>query len=94
MVAEKTSTLEAEAYKTRRLQEELAQLKRRVERLKKIEAAGTADEVLREELREYKDTLTCPSCKVYTQPWSVWLVTHRAKSHQVPGQTNCTALCC
>ena len=64
VVAEKTGTLEAEAYKTRRLQEELAQLKRRVERLKKIEAAGTADEVLREELREYKDTLTCPSCKV------------------------------
>ena len=87
VVAEKTSTLEAEAYKTKRLnvwhqlkmdcitfdliflsikyiQEELAQLKRRVERLKKIEAAGTADEVLREELREYKDTLTCPSCKV------------------------------
>ena len=64
VVAEKTGTLEAEAYKTRRLHEELAQLKRRVERLKKIEAAGTADEVLREELREYKDTLTCPSCKV------------------------------
>lgn len=64
VVAEKTGTLEAEAYKTRRLYEELAQLKRRVERLKKIEAAGTADEVLREELREYKDTLTCPSCKV------------------------------
>ncbi|XP_046446398.1 E3 ubiquitin-protein ligase Bre1-like isoform X1 [Daphnia pulex] len=64
VVAEKTGTLEAEAYKTRRLYEELAQVKRRVERLKKIEAAGTADEVLREELREYKDTLTCPSCKV------------------------------
>ena len=60
VVAEKTGTLEAEVYKTRRLQE--AQLKRRVERLKKSEAAGTADEVLREELREYKDTLTCPSC--------------------------------
>jgi len=40
VVAEKTGTLEAEAYKTRRLYEELAQLKRRVERLKKIEAAG------------------------------------------------------
>lgn len=38
--------------------------------MKKIEAAGTADEVLREELREYKDTLTCPSCKVR-------LVSHR-----------------
>jgi len=64
VVAEKTGTLEAESYKTKRLHEELAQLKRRVERLKKIETAGTADEVLREELREYKDTLTCPSCKV------------------------------
>lgn len=64
VVAEKTSALEAEAYKTRRLQEEIAQLRRKTERMKKIELAGTLDEVMMEEIREYKETLTCPSCKV------------------------------
>ncbi|XP_055376893.1 E3 ubiquitin-protein ligase Bre1 [Condylostylus longicornis] len=65
VVAEKTSALEAEAYKTKRLQEELAQFKRKAERMKKIEMTGTTfDEVMMEEIREYKETLTCPSCKV------------------------------
>ncbi|EDV97749.1 GH17039 [Drosophila grimshawi] len=65
VVAEKTSSLEAEAYKTKRLQEELAQFKRKAERMKKMEMSGTTiDEVMIEEIREYKETLTCPSCKV------------------------------
>ncbi|KAG5879910.1 hypothetical protein JTB14_018452 [Gonioctena quinquepunctata] len=65
VVAEKTSSLEAEAYKTKRLQEEIAQFKRKGERMKKMELAGTTlDEVMMEEIREYKETLTCPSCKV------------------------------
>lgn len=65
VVAEKTSSLEAEAYKTKRLQEELAQFKRKAERMKKIEMTGTTiDEVMLEEIREYKETLTCASCKV------------------------------
>lgn len=64
VVTEKTSSLEAEAYKTKRLQEEIAQLRRKAERMKKIELAGTLDEVMLEEIREYKETLTCPSCKV------------------------------
>lgn len=46
------------------LQEEMAQLRRKAERIKKIELAGTLDEVLMEEIREYKETLTCSSCKV------------------------------
>jgi len=63
-VAEKTSSLEAEAFKTKRLQEELVLVKRKVERLRKIEMASDMDEILKEEIREYKETLTCPSCKV------------------------------
>jgi len=63
-VAEKTSALEAEAFKTKRNHEETAILKRKVERLKKIEMASDMDEILKEEIREYKETLTCPSCKV------------------------------
>merc|ERR1712029_1131222 len=63
-VAEKTSSLEAESFKTKRNQEDTAILKRKVERLKKIEMASDMDEILKEEIREYKETLTCPSCKV------------------------------
>ena len=63
-VAEKTSSLEAEAFKTKRFQEELVLVKRKVERLRKIEMASDMDEILKEEIREYKETLTCPSCKV------------------------------
>ena len=65
-VSEKTAALEAEAFKTKRNFEETAILKRKVERLKKIEMATDKDmdEILKEEIREYKETLTCPSCKV------------------------------
>jgi len=63
-VSEKTAALEAEAFKTKRNHEETAILKRKVERLKKIEMASDMDEILKEEIREYKETLTCPSCKV------------------------------
>ena len=65
-VAEKTSSLEAEAFKTKRLHEELGLVKRKVERLRKIEMATDTnmDQILKEEVREYKETLTCPSCKV------------------------------
>jgi E3 ubiquitin-protein ligase BRE1 len=63
-VGEKTSALEAEAYKLRRLQEEIGMYKKKIERLNKIEIAGNTDEVLQEEIKEYKETLTCPSCKV------------------------------
>merc|ERR1711894_464481 len=65
-VAEKTSALEAEAFKTKRTHEQLESLKRKVERLRKIEMASDTDmdQILKEEIREYKETLTCPSCKV------------------------------
>ena len=48
------------------MNEDSAILKRKVERLKKIEMASDRDmdEILKEEIREYKETLTCPSCKV------------------------------
>ncbi|KAG1714678.1 E3 ubiquitin-protein ligase Bre1 [Nymphon striatum] len=63
VVADKTSTLEQESFKTRRLQEENAGLRKKAERAKKIELASTADVVLLEEIKEYKEQLTCPSCK-------------------------------
>lgn len=63
-VAEKSSIHQQEAFKTKRLHEELNSWKRKYERAKKFELASTADEVLLEEIREYKEQLTCPSCKV------------------------------
>ncbi|XP_042898593.1 E3 ubiquitin-protein ligase Bre1 isoform X4 [Parasteatoda tepidariorum] len=63
-VAEKTSAVQQEAFKTKRLQEEIISLRRKVERGKRFELATTPDEVLAEEVREYKEQLTCPSCKV------------------------------
>ncbi|XP_029648554.1 E3 ubiquitin-protein ligase Bre1 [Octopus sinensis] len=63
-VAEKTAHLEKESFKFKRMQEEVASLRRKLERSKKIEMAGAADEVLMEEIKEYKEQLTCPSCKV------------------------------
>lgn len=63
-VADKTSALEQESFKIKRLQEEIGGLRKKVERSKKFELATTADEVLMEEVREYKEQLTCPSCKV------------------------------
>lgn len=64
ILTEKTCAMEAQAFKTQRLQEELTRLKREVARLKKIENAGSTDKVMVEEIREYKETLTCPSCKI------------------------------
>ena len=64
LVAEKSSVHQQEAFKTKRLNEEMICWKRKYERAKKFELASTADEVLLEEIREYKEQLTCPSCKV------------------------------
>ena len=50
-------------------------LRRKAERMKKMEQAGSSmDEVLLEEIREYKETLTCPSCKVPNVSIYIYLV--------------------
>jgi E3 ubiquitin-protein ligase BRE1 len=63
-VTEKTWALEAEAYKSRRLKEEVVNLKGKLETLSKVEFVANSDEVMVEELRSLKESLTCPSCKV------------------------------
>merc|ERR1712141_916131 len=52
-VAEKTSALEAGAFKTKRMHEQLESSKRKVERLRKIEMASDTDmdQILKEEIR-------------------------------------------
>uniref|UniRef100_F1KQY9 E3 ubiquitin protein ligase n=2 Tax=Ascaris TaxID=6251 RepID=F1KQY9_ASCSU len=60
----KTSQQEVDAFKIRRLEEDKNTLKKKLERSKKMEKVDNMDEVLNEEIRELKDLLTCPSCKV------------------------------
>lgn len=64
IVTDRTAVLSQETFKTKRLQEEILSLRRKVERAKKFELATNTDEVLMEEVKEYKEQLTCPSCKV------------------------------
>ena len=63
-MAEKTESLAAQSFNNKRLQEDIKHLKLKVERQKKFEMATNLDEVLKEENREYKEQLRCPSCKV------------------------------
>ncbi|VDK50127.1 unnamed protein product [Anisakis simplex] len=60
----KTSQQEVDTFKIRRLEEDKNILKKKLERAKKMEKMDNMDEVLNEEIRELKDILTCPSCKV------------------------------
>lgn len=62
-ISERTTTLTHESFKNKRLIEELESLKKKYERASKLQSATTPDEVLMEEIREYKEQLTCPSCK-------------------------------
>ncbi|WKY00004.1 hypothetical protein Q1695_014686 [Nippostrongylus brasiliensis] len=64
VVASKTVQLEVIEQKKRRLEEENSTLKKQLERAKRSEALGSTDAVLVEEVRELKEVLTCPSCKV------------------------------
>jgi E3 ubiquitin-protein ligase BRE1 len=60
----KAESLAAQVFNNKRLQEEIKHLQLKLERQKKFESASNVDEVLREENREYKEQLRCPSCKV------------------------------
>lgn len=56
-----------ESNKVKNIQEELNVYKRKVDRMKNMEmemSGATIDEVILQENREYKEALTCDSCKV------------------------------
>jgi E3 ubiquitin-protein ligase BRE1 len=63
-VAEKSESLAAQSFSSKRAQEEIKHLQAKLERQKKFEMATNMDEVLKEEIKEYKEQLRCPSCKV------------------------------
>ncbi|XP_043373158.1 E3 ubiquitin-protein ligase BRE1B isoform X2 [Dermochelys coriacea] len=43
-------------------QEDISRLRRKLEKQKKVEVYADADEILQEEIKEYKAKLTCPCC--------------------------------
>jgi E3 ubiquitin-protein ligase BRE1 len=63
-IAEKSELLASQSFNTKRAQEEIKHLHLKLERQKKFEMASNIDEVLKEEIKEYKEQLRCPSCKV------------------------------
>lgn len=63
-IAEKSESLASQSFMNKRLQEEIKHLQIEIERQKKFEMASNMDEVLMEEIKEYKEQLRCPSCKV------------------------------
>ncbi|GAV03924.1 hypothetical protein RvY_14288 [Ramazzottius varieornatus] len=63
MHADKLRAKEADAGRNKRLVEENTELKRKLDRAKLIENAGSSDTILQEEIREYHQLLNCQSCK-------------------------------
>lgn len=63
-IGEKSDLLAAQTFTNKRVQEEIKHLQAKLERQKRFENAANLDDVLKEENREYKEQLQCPSCKI------------------------------
>jgi len=63
-IDKKVESLEEERFKISRIQEDQTKLRRKLEKHKKTAGLYTADEVLMEEIKEYKTKLRCPCCNV------------------------------
>ncbi|XP_027765666.1 E3 ubiquitin-protein ligase BRE1B-like, partial [Empidonax traillii] len=51
-----------EQLSLKRVQEELSRLRRKLEKQRKVEVYADADQILQEEIKEYRARLTCPCC--------------------------------
>ncbi|XP_028263741.1 E3 ubiquitin-protein ligase BRE1B isoform X2 [Parambassis ranga] len=61
-VAENRTARERESSNLKRAQEDLSRLRRKLEKQKKVEMYSDADEILQEEINQYKAKLRCPCC--------------------------------
>uniref|UniRef100_H2LUU0 E3 ubiquitin protein ligase n=1 Tax=Oryzias latipes TaxID=8090 RepID=H2LUU0_ORYLA len=61
-VAENRTARERESSNLKRAQEDLSRLRRKLEKQKKVEVYSDADEILQEEINQYKAKLRCPCC--------------------------------
>ncbi|KAM9304793.1 E3 ubiquitin-protein ligase BRE1B [Gastrophryne carolinensis] len=62
LVSDNRSAKDKETYSLKRAQEELSRLRRKLEKQKKMEVYADADQILQEEIKEYRARLTCPCC--------------------------------
>ncbi|CAM9120177.1 unnamed protein product [Bubo scandiacus] len=60
--AENRAAKEKESLSLKRAQEELSRLRRKLEKQRKVEVYADADQILQEEIKEYRARLTCPCC--------------------------------
>ncbi|XP_065715599.2 E3 ubiquitin-protein ligase BRE1B [Patagioenas fasciata] len=60
--AENRAAKDKEALGLKRAQEELSRLRRKLEKQRKVEVYADADQILQEEIKEYRARLTCPCC--------------------------------
>ncbi|XP_018094858.1 E3 ubiquitin-protein ligase BRE1B isoform X2 [Xenopus laevis] len=61
-VCENRSAKEKESFSLKRAQEDVSRLRRKLEKQKKMEVYADADQILQEEIKEYRAKLTCPCC--------------------------------
>ncbi|XP_077840081.1 E3 ubiquitin-protein ligase BRE1B isoform X4 [Macaca mulatta] len=60
-LAESRAAREKESFNLKRAQD-ISRLRRKLEKQRKVEVYADADEILQEEIKEYKARLTCPCC--------------------------------
>uniref|UniRef100_A0A8B9RIG2 E3 ubiquitin protein ligase n=1 Tax=Astyanax mexicanus TaxID=7994 RepID=A0A8B9RIG2_ASTMX len=63
-VLENRTARERESSNLKRAQEDLSRLRRKLEKQKKVEVYTDADEILQEEINQYKAKLRCPCCNI------------------------------
>ncbi|XP_069507737.1 E3 ubiquitin-protein ligase BRE1B isoform X2 [Ambystoma mexicanum] len=61
-MSENRTAKEKESFNLKRAQEDISRIRRKLEKQKKVEVYADADEILQEEIKEYKAKLTCPCC--------------------------------
>nr|XP_023680744.1 E3 ubiquitin-protein ligase BRE1B-like isoform X1 [Paramormyrops kingsleyae]XP_023680745.1 E3 ubiquitin-protein ligase BRE1B-like isoform X1 [Paramormyrops kingsleyae]XP_023680746.1 E3 ubiquitin-protein ligase BRE1B-like isoform X1 [Paramormyrops kingsleyae]XP_023680747.1 E3 ubiquitin-protein ligase BRE1B-like isoform X1 [Paramormyrops kingsleyae]XP_023680749.1 E3 ubiquitin-protein ligase BRE1B-like isoform X1 [Paramormyrops kingsleyae]XP_023680750.1 E3 ubiquitin-protein ligase BRE1B-like i len=61
-VSDNRSARERESFNLKKAQEDLSRLRRKLEKQKKVEVYTDADEILQEEINQYKAKLRCPCC--------------------------------
>ncbi|XP_031442993.1 E3 ubiquitin-protein ligase BRE1A isoform X3 [Clupea harengus] len=61
-VIENSTTREKESFNARRAQEDICKLRRKLEKAKKPADIPSGDEIMNEEINDYKARLTCPCC--------------------------------
>ncbi|XP_028670804.1 E3 ubiquitin-protein ligase BRE1B-like isoform X2 [Erpetoichthys calabaricus] len=61
-VSDNRMAREKESFNLKKAQEDLSRLRRKLEKQKKVEVYTDADEILQEEINQYKAKLRCPCC--------------------------------